>query len=137
MAFAPSLEGGGVTTVIGNDEEHGAGGNEHRQEDLDGCAAVFSRAAVASMNAPPGVGRTVSVESMTAGSSSQDALSGSSDVGSNAESEPSSDLAAQEADALLLATVDVGGDESEREAVAAEDWLDISHALLEKVNQSG
>lgn len=89
------------------------------------------------MNAPPGVGRTVSVESMTGGNSSQEALSGSSDVGSNAESEPSSDLAAQEADALLLSTVDVGGDESEREAVAAEDWLDISHALLEEVNQSG
>ena len=83
----------------------------------------------------------MSVGSMMIGGG-RDALSGGNDdVGSNVESESSlSDLAVQDAETLLLARdalLEVEFREQQKGAVAAQDWLDISHALFEEANESG
>eukprot|EP00752_Nemacystus_decipiens_P005060 g4594.t1 len=150
LAFASSL--GGVA-IVERDEEQDVGSNESRQEDLDGCL-TFVKATATTLRLPltmfgahSGMECAVPVESskgdgtcsiggVTSVGSNQDALSGSSGVGSNVAREPSCDLADQDTDMLMLATGVLRNYGPENEALAAEDWLDISHALLEKANES-
>lgn len=109
MAFASSLE---RVTGVGQDDAHRAGSNEDGHELSEGLtfAQSAARSPFTLVEAPSEVGRTISVELETIGN--EDALCGS-DVGVNAENEPFSDLTVHGA----------LGNEPEKEAVAAEDWL--------------
>lgn len=134
MAFASSLRR--VAVVGQDDDDHGHGGSEHRR-DLS-ANPTFAHAAgelpLAVFDAPSGAGRTASVESESVGSG-QGALDGS-DVGSSAENEPCSDMEGLGAETCLLSTGALG-DESEKEAVAAEDWLEVTHAMMDSSELDG
>lgn len=136
MAFASPLQ---RAAVIGQDhDEQRAGSDQRGQGDLREKSPTFAGASDTSPSAgvdfAPAVGRTASVESNIVGDA-EGARCDSGDASRNSsESDPVSDPeseAPRAAEALSLssgALGDVHG--SSEEAVAAEDWLEVTHAMM-------
>lgn len=117
MAFASSLK---RIAVIGEDDPDGADSNGDRQE-LDESPVPAQTAATSPFTV---VAALSGVEPATI------SLCGS-DVSRSVGNEPFfCEPVAQGADAFLFSTDDLG-DESEKEAVAAEDWLEVTHAMMD------
>lgn len=138
MAFASTLEKAVVVGKDDDDDKHASGSNNYRHADLVGNAA-FARAVDESSSSdvefPPGVGRTVSVESDIVGSG-QGARYGRDAGRNNAQNDPSSDPELEAPGAVeetfSLSSGALGDvEESEEEAVAAEDWLEVTAAMMD------
>lgn len=136
MAIASSHQD---VTVIEQDDADGAGSNKDQHYLTE--SAEFAQQGAANWplagvdSSPSGVGRAMSVEPEVV-SSDQDTLCGGSDVRVNSENEPFSDVAEQGAGAFLLSKGDLG-DEPEKDAVAAEDWLEVTHAMMDSSGPHG
>lgn len=127
MAFAPPPA---RVAVIGQDSDRGTGSDNDLQ-DLNE-SSLSRQTAVESpfedVQAFSEVGQTIPAELELIGPD-QDSSSGS-DTGVKADSESFSGLVVQGAEALLLSTCALA-DESEKEAVGAEDWLEVTQAMMD------
>eukprot|EP00903_Cladosiphon_okamuranus_P015985 g14764.t1 len=143
MAFASSLQRGAVIgqqRVRSNElgRGQGQGSTEHKQTKPSDKVQTFARMCGKSLAAdsdfPPEVGRTVLVES-DIGGNGQGARRDCGDASRiKFKSNPLYDLELEvprAAETFALSSGTLGdGEESESDAVAAEDWLEVTHAMM-------